>query len=192
VAKQRQGKAGVVSIAGKREQETMAKARLHAEAAFKDEPSAEAKAYVDGLLAANPEEWREHGELMREAFDKAFKGFWLGYVTKASVRHGAELLKQELGYGEAPAAERVLIDHAVLCHVRLGMVEHLYSRNTSNRMDVAEHWERRLTMAQRRFTRAVMTLARVRALLARAEQAREQARKASMGRSLAVLKQMAG
>jgi hypothetical protein len=131
---------------------------------------------------------------MREAFDKAFKGFWLGYYTKASVRQAAELLKRELGYEEADVAERVLIDHAVLCHVRLGMIEHLYSRHTSGayRVDMAEHFERRLTMAQRRFTRAVTTLARVRALLARAEQAREQARRAGMGHSLAVLKQMTG
>lgn len=182
----------VVSLENARRAGREREAELLCEALAKDEPSAEARAYVDARLVADPEEWRVSGDLMKEAFDAAFKGFWLGYVTKASVRHGAELLKQELGYGEAPAAERVLIDHAVLCHVRLGMVEHLYSRNTLNRMDIAEHWERRLTMAQRRFTRAVTTLARVRALLARAEQAREQARKASMGRSLAVLKQMAG
>ena len=86
----------------------------------------------------------------------------------------------------------MLIDHAVLCHVRLGMMEHLYSRNTLGRMDVAEHYERRLTLAQHRFTRAVTALARVRGLLARADAAREAARKASLRGSLSVLKQMAG
>jgi hypothetical protein len=184
----------VVGIADARRAEAERNARLFCEAGAKDEPSAEARAYVDEMLASDAEGWREHGDLMREAFDKAFKGFWLGYYTKASVRQAAELLKRELGYEDAPAAERVLIDHAVLCHVRLGMVEHLYSRHTSGayRVDMAEHFERRLTMAQRRFTRAMTTLARVRALLARAEVARAQASKANVGRSLSILKQMAG
>ncbi len=180
MAKRRQIERGaVVDIKDRRQQETEAKAKLFAEACARDEPSAEARAYVDDMLASDAEGWREHGDLTRAAFDLAFKNFWLGYYTKASVRQAAELLKRELGFEEASPAERVLIDHAVLCHVRLGMVEHLYSRNTSNRMDIAEHWERRLTMAQRRFTRAVTTLARVRALLARAEVAREQARRAA-------------
>lgn len=96
---------------------------------------------------ADAERWREHGDLTRAAFDLAFKGFWLGYVTKESVKRGAELLKRELGYEGGQAAERVLIDHAVLCHVRLGMVEHLYSRQTSGSYGIAqgEHWEKRLT-----------------------------------------------
>lgn len=170
-------------------------ARLLCEAMVKESPSAEARAYVDAKLAAEADWWRRDGEQMEDAFRLAFSGgFPNGYLRKASVKHGAELLKQELGYEEASAAERVLIDHAVLCHVRLGMVERLYSERTSGsyRIDHAEHYERRLTMAQRRFTRAITTLARVRALLARAETARAHASKARLGGSLAVLKQMRG
>lgn len=62
----------------------------------------------------------------------------------------------------------------------------------TNLMDVAEHYEKRLTLAQRRFMRAVETLARVRALLARAEQAKAAASRARTAGSLAVLKQMTG
>jgi hypothetical protein len=144
------------------------------------------------MLERAPDEWRKGGDLQAEAFDRAFQGFRLGYYTKASVRKGAELLRQEMGYEEATPTERMMIEHAVLCHVRLGMMEHLYSRHVSGRMDVAEHYEKRLTLAQRRFTRAVETLARVRALLARAEAAKEAAGKARLGKSLAVLKQMTG
>ncbi|MDQ3743297.1 MAG: hypothetical protein M3444_02830 [Acidobacteriota bacterium] len=161
-------------------------AELFAEACAKDEPSAEARAYIDGLLERGPDEWRKGGDLQAGAFDSAFKGFWLGYYTKASVRKGAEQFKRELGYDEATPAERVLIEHAVLCHVRLGMIEHLYSRHTSGRTDITEHYEKRLTLAQRRFTRAVETLARVRALLARAEAARHAAERAKAGRQLAL------
>ncbi|HEX7176986.1 MAG TPA: hypothetical protein VF240_17135 [Pyrinomonadaceae bacterium] len=184
----------VVSLAEREKEKWEREAGLYAEAMMKDSPSAEARAYYDAQLDADPEEWRRHGDLTAEALDLAFEKFWLGYVTKESVRRGAELLKQELGYAEALPAERILIEHAVLCHVRLGMIEHLYSRNTSGSYTVslAEHYEKRLTLAQRRFTRSVVTLARVRGLLARADAARESARRASSARSLAVLKQMAG
>ena len=108
-------------------------------------------------------------------------------------RSGAtEALKTELGHAEASPVERMMIEHAVMCHVRLGMMENLYTRRASGRMDVIEHWERRLTLAQRRFTRAVTALARVRGLLARAESAKEAASRARLGKSLAVLKQMTG
>jgi hypothetical protein len=86
------------------------------------------------------------------------------YRTKKGVMVAAEALKAELGFAEASPVERLMIDHAVMCHVRLGMVEHLYSRQTSARADVIEHWERRLTLAQKRFNRAGESLARVRRL----------------------------
>ena len=187
--------AKVVDLKAGKESAELQKATLYAEACARDEPSAEARAYADSILDRSPDEWRKHGELMREAMERGFKGFWLGYVTKASALRGAELLKQDLGFEDASPAERVLIDHAVLCHVRLGMMEHLYSRQSSQasyRMDVAEHYERRLTLAQRRFTRAVTALARVRSLLARAEIARAAASRASLRGSLSVLKQMTG
>lgn len=182
----------VVNLEEQKQAARLREAELFAEACAKDNPSAEARAYMDGLLEREPDEWRKGGDLQAEAFDRAFQGFWLGYYTKASVRKGAELLKREMGYEEASPTERVLIEHAVLCHVRLGMMEHLYSRHVSGRMDVTEHYEKRLTLAQRRFMRAVETLARVRALLARAEQAKAAASRARTAGSLAVLKQMMG
>jgi hypothetical protein len=180
----------VIQIGAKRKEEVEHSARMFAEAMFKDEPSAEAKAHVDAELDADPDAWRKHGDLARDAMELGFKKFWLGYVTKAGVLRGAEMLKQDFGFNEASPVERLLIEHTVLCHVRLGMVEHQYSRNTTGRMDIAEHWERRLTLAQKRFTRAVTALARVRGLLARAEAAREA--RARSGRALGILKQMAG
>lgn len=158
----------------------------------KDDPSPEARARYDALLDSKPDEWRSLGDLSREALEQGLKGFWLGYATKASVMRGAEVLKAELGFEDATPVVRMMIEHAVVCHVRLGMVEHYYSRNGTSRMDVAEHWERRLTLAQKRFTRAMLTLAKVRVLLARAEAAEESASRARSARSLGILKAMAG
>jgi hypothetical protein len=170
----------VVSIEGRAQESKAREAEFIAEACAKSDPSPACRAYVDADLASDPNEWRRHGDLARQAMEKALDNFWLGYYTKASVILGAEQLKAELGYDDAPASIRILIDHAVLCHVRLGMVEHLYSRMQVLRMDVVEHWERRLTLAQKRFTRAVTTLARVRALLARAETAQADAERAKV------------
>src|ERR1700742_5298917 len=87
--------------------------------------------------------WREYGDLHGDAMKVAFEGFYFGYTTKEGVRRAAEALKEELGIADASPVERIMIEHAVLCHVRLGAVEHLYSRSMmgkSYRMDVAEHW----------------------------------------------------
>lgn len=187
MAKQkRQGEQGsVVDIDARRKEEVERTARLFAEASAKGNPSAEARAFVDEKFETDPS-WHEYGDLMGDAMDTALDKFWLGYLTKKGVTVAAERLKAELGHADASPAERVLIEHAVLCHVRLGMIEHLYSRRTTDRMDVTEHYEKRLTLAQRRFTRAVETLARVRALLARAEVARDAAERSRASRGLAL------
>jgi hypothetical protein len=157
---------------------------LFAEAAAKDHPSAEARAYVDGELMRDAAQVERHGDLLADALDKALAKFWLGYVTSAAVKLRCAQLKQEMGHAEASPVERLLIEHAVLCHARLGMIEHQHARATqgwqtdSAHIAFCAHWDRRLTLAQKRFDRAITTLARTRALLARADLARTQADRA--------------
>jgi hypothetical protein len=78
----------------------------------------------------------------------------------------ADRLRGEMGYAEAPALERTLIEAAVLCWIRLAAMELHYSgvlaSNTTFKH--VEHTERRLTEAQKRFNRACEALARVRRL----------------------------
>jgi hypothetical protein len=166
-------KGKVESMGERRTVDAERDARLYAEAMAKDEPSAAARAFIREKFDADPAWQKERGDLLADAFDQAFKGFWLGYVTTEAVRREAEKLKQELGYADSSPVERVLIDHAVMCHVRLSMMEHVYSRMMRRAFAIpipqGDHFERRLTMAQRRFTRAITTLERTRVLLARAE-----------------------
>lgn len=159
----------VVSL--KRVKFTEREMELYAEVLSKSDPSAEARAWFHKQLSSTPDEWRNLGDLMKEATDHALKDFWLGYGTKEAVKRGAELLKAELGFENASPLERLLIEQAVLCHIRLGMVEHSYSRQLSGsyHFNVGAHWEMRLTLAQRRYMKAITTLAKVRSLLARAE-----------------------
>jgi hypothetical protein len=165
-------KSNILSLEKKKDEQEAERtklAELYAEAMCKDNPSTETREWFLSMLGSNPEEWRKWGSLMTDAIDKALERFWLGYVTKESVKHGAELLKVELGYDEASPIERLLIEQTVLCHVRLGMVEHVYSRhfNGTTRLDVLAHWEMRLTLCQKRYMKAITTLQKVRVMLAR-------------------------
>lgn len=62
--------------------------------------------------------------------------------------------------------EKLLIQQATLCWLKLSLVE-LSDEAVINRsitMPVGLFWEKRLTLAQNRFTRACETLARIRKL----------------------------
>jgi len=76
--------------------------------------------------------------------------------------------REELGYKDAPEAEKLLISHVVLCWLRMNILE-LFGASILNQemtLPKAMFWEKRLELAQRRFTRAVESLAKVRALTA--------------------------
>ena len=75
-------------------------------------------------------------------------------------------LRQELGYNEAPMLEKLLIQHAALSWLKVSLVELSYSHTMkqSISLPLAMYWEKKLTAAQRRFTRACETLTRVRKL----------------------------
>lgn len=77
-------------------------------------------------------------------------------------------LRDELGYEDAPPIEKLLISHSVVCWLRLNLLEIFNGRILNQEMTLtkAEFWEKRLVLAQRRFTRAVETLAKVRTLTA--------------------------
>ena len=76
------------------------------------------------------------------------------------------MLKKDLGYDDAPMLEQLLIQQAALCWLKLSLIELSYSgtMKQSITLTLAMYWEKRLSAAQRRFTRACETLARVRKL----------------------------
>jgi hypothetical protein len=166
---------------------------LAAEACCKDFPSAESRAYVDGKLDTDPVWTNRHGNLMIDALDRALSGHHLGYASIEPAKRRAEQLKQEMGYADASAVERLLIEHIALCHARLAVVERLHALQTqgTHDRDSGLYWERRLTGAQNRFDRAVTTFARTRALIARADAARAEAERAQAANGLHLAKQRA-
>jgi hypothetical protein len=85
---------------------------------------------------------------------------------KECWKHRLQVLKKDLGYDDAPLLEKLLIQQAALCWLKLNLVELSYSgtMKQSITLTLGMYWDKRLSAAQRRFTRACETLARVRKL----------------------------
>lgn len=86
---------------------------------------------------------------------------------KLAIKADLEALRFNLGYDRASAAERLLIDLVVLCHLRVYCVEMWYSHAMAKDVTTASglYWEKKVSAAQSRYVRAVEALARVRKLL---------------------------
>lgn len=77
-------------------------------------------------------------------------------------------IKQGLGYDDSSQLERLLIEQIILCHIRLYWVENLMTTNLKGSTSKqVQYWEQRLSVNQRRYFRAIETLARVRKLASR-------------------------
>ena len=87
-------------------------------------------------------------------------------AVKECWKHRLQVLKKDLGSEGAPMLEQLLIQHAALCWLRLTLAELAYSNTVkgSITLTLGLYMEKRLTAAQRRFTRSCETLARVRKL----------------------------
>jgi hypothetical protein len=87
-------------------------------------------------------------------------------AVKECWKHRLQELKKELGSEGAPLLEQLLIQQAALCWLKLNLVELSYSATMTRSitLTLGIYWEKRLTEAQKRFTRACETLARVRKL----------------------------
>jgi hypothetical protein len=134
----------------------------------KDWPSEDSRKWYLERLQANSEEWRTLGDMIAKAQDDAVCAkTYLGFAGHESVKQGAEILRADLGYEHSSPVESLLIDHAVLSYVRLGLAEVKYSwvMRRSHRFDEGAFNEMKLTQAQRRFTRSIESLARVRRML---------------------------
>lgn len=83
---------------------------------------------------------------------------------KECWKHRLQKLKKDLGSEGAPLLEQLLIQHAALCWLKLNLVELSYSNvmKQSITLTLGMYWEKRLSAAQLRFTRACETLTRVR------------------------------
>lgn len=133
----------------------------------RDAPDPEDLAHLRAVVRAEPELGRAlfdlaaltSSEVIRSILPRAPLGCEAISATADAMRVG-------LGSATAPELERGLIEHVVLCWLRLQAVEsrYTYAMGQSQELAMAYWWERRLTAAQGRYMRAVESLARVRRL----------------------------
>jgi hypothetical protein len=131
-----------------------------------DDPDPADVAKLRRILKEYPELWRVAGDLVRYAVSN-LAGAASGGVsfTAESMIQAVEVIHQNLGYNNAPEIERLLIEQVGLCWLRLSVLELNYTQVFSEgamTIPQAGFWEKRLNFTQRRFLRAVETLARVR------------------------------
>ena len=122
------------------------------------------------MLTETPALWRMCGDLAEQAMMHTVKKVQSTEAIKSSLTTGLGVIKNDLGYQNAPALERLLIDHVAMCWLRMSLTEYQYTSvvmNESIRLAVGDFYERRLGATQRRYLRACETLARVRKLTRR-------------------------
>jgi len=134
----------------------------------KEHPRAEDVKALSDVLSGNKslELWRQVASATYLAETMVIQNANATAALKECWKHRLQVLKKDLGYDDAPMLEQLLIQQAALCWLKLSLVELSYSgtMNQSITLTLGIYWEKRLSAAQRRFTRVCETLARVRKL----------------------------
>lgn len=126
--------------------------------------SAEDVAAVRALLRERGDRLKDTGGSLRQALDRELIEMQATGLGRELLRHDISTRRKALGYEAAPALEKPLIDHLLLCELRLGTIEQSYSVKYAAGLsaETARFWESRLSAAQRRYLQAVDMLAKVR------------------------------
>jgi hypothetical protein len=121
------------------------------------------RAFID---AEAPELWAEFGDVARRAED-----CWLSRIAGKNLVHREAIerrlveLRAEIA-GPAPSPlECLLVARIVVCWLTLHYYEHQRAATEGLTLEEANHYDRRLDRAQRRYLAAIKCLAQVRRLL---------------------------
>jgi hypothetical protein len=132
----------------------------------REDPTPDDVRALRAMLEGHPQLWRVAGDLAYAAVLNIVAKLDAGPLVTESLKHSWVAMKDELGYPSASPLERLLMEQVVLCWLHLHIVE-LECTTVMNEpipAASADHWERRLSAAQRRYLRACETLARIRKL----------------------------
>lgn len=119
------------------------------------------------VLANSPTVWAIAGDLARIARDKMLTGLNANALIRESAEEGIRRMARDLAGEDAPLIERLLAEHAALCWANYYLTQYGYHQVLSESVTLNQgtYWEKRLTTVQRRYLRALESLARVRRLL---------------------------
>ncbi len=85
-----------------------------------------------------------------------------GQGMRECCRQRLKAMRADLGHAEASQLERLIIQQVTLCWLNLNLTEYRHTNVMKQSISLAcgIYWEKRLTAAQRRFSRSCETLAR--------------------------------
>lgn len=119
---------------------------------------------------AHPQMFDDFRFLKKTTLDVVLEFCSSDEVTRIHLRGEADAMRRRLGSEDALPLEQLLIDDIVHCWLRLMAIEQIYSRTINGGCSsaIVLFLEKRLSLAQRRYHRAIESLARTRGLLVRA------------------------
>lgn len=134
----------------------------------KEKPAKADLQRLEDYFMQHPTAVAQLGNLANQAqiqiVDHAFK---TSEATAISVESYMADMRLDMGWDAASLVERSLIDHVVLTWLRLYVCELRYEalmNGNSLNLSQGVYWEKKLSSAQKRYLRAVETLARIRKL----------------------------
>ena len=124
------------------------------------------EAYIELALRDNPDLWRVVGDMALQSQSRLIEAMTSQPTAQVAIRHGIAKMRASLGEEDAPLIERLLIDQVILCWLNLNWVQRSHAGIMANSVTLTAgaYWEKRLSMAQARYLKAIETLAKVRRL----------------------------
>lgn len=118
------------------------------------------------MLQEFPDLWKFAGDLADIAQQHLIAGVGKRPLVAESVRHSAIVLGKSLTLPTDTMLERMLIQQCVTAHLHHYVIELQYqnAREGGASLEQGMYWEKKLSASQRRYLRAIETLARVRRL----------------------------
>lgn len=133
----------------------------------KAKPTKEDRAELSRVLREYPAVWRIAGDLAEQANQIMIADMNAPQSMKMSLKTGLSAMAAELTQPGDGELEKLIIRQIVGCWLRLSYVEYTLGRNTVEgnfTIPQGAYWEKRVSSAQRRYLRAIESLARVRRL----------------------------
>lgn len=133
----------------------------------KADPAPADVAELREILKRMPDVAKQYGDLSQMVFTEVLHTCYDRQVLlREAIKQQGENMVEEFDYDRASPMEKLLIQQIVLNWLRYHETEmrwHMVSKDDPT-IAQAEHWQRRLSMAQSRYLRAIETLARVKKL----------------------------
>jgi hypothetical protein len=91
-----------------------------------------------------------------QALDRVMGDGDSGQASRECWRQRLATMREDLGWVESPLLERLLIQQVTLCWLNLTMMEYRHTNIMKHSITLTPgaYWDKRLSMAQQRFTRA--------------------------------------